>query len=244
MSADRSTPAIELDAVEFRYEDMLMRFSLSVPSGAFLAVIGPSGSGKSTLLNLIAGFERPVSGHVRLFGIAMGGTPPAERPVTMLFQDNNLFAHLDVAANVGLGIDPGLRLSASDRERVTAALTEVGLSGFETRRPAQMSGGERQRVALARCLVRNRPILLLDEPFAALGPRMRHDMLELVDRLRQTHGLTVVMVTHSPPDARRGADLTAFVLAGEVRLFGPTAKLLARRDDAALVDYLGDAGES
>lgn len=244
MLADRNTPAIELDAVEFRYEDMLMRFSLSVPTGAFLAVIGPSGSGKSTLLNLIAGFEPPLSGEVRLFGTAMGDTPPAERPVTMLFQDHNLFAHLDVTANVGLGIDPGLRLSASDRDRVTEALSEVGLSGFEKRRPAQMSGGERQRVALARCLVRNRPILLLDEPFAALGPRMRHDMLDLVNELRQTHGLTVVMVTHSPADARRAADLTAFVLAGEVRRFGPTAELLVQRDDAALNDYLGDVGES
>ena len=243
MSADNVT-AIELDEVEFRYEDMLMRFSLSVPSGAFVAVIGPSGAGKSTLLNLIAGFERPLSGEVRLFGATMGETPPAERPVTMLFQDHNLFAHLDVAANVGLGIDPGLRLSAADRERVTQALAEVGLSGFEKRRPAQMSGGERQRVALARCLVRNRPILLLDEPFAALGPRMRHDMLDLVNELRRIHGLTIVMVTHSPTDARRGADFTAFVLGGEVRRFGPTAELLARRDDAALTDYLGDAGES
>ena len=244
MSADRSTPAIELDAVGFRYEDMRMQFSLSVPSGAFLAVIGPSGSGKSTLLNLIAGFERPVSGEVRLCGVPMGDTPPAERPVTMLFQDHNLFAHLDVAANVGLGIDPGLRLSAADREKVAAALAEVGLAGFEKRRPAQMSGGERQRVALARCLVRNQPILLLDEPFAALGPRMRHDMLDLVNELRRTHGLTIVMVTHSPADARRGADLTAFALAGAVRRFGPTAELLAHRDDAALNDYLGDVGES
>lgn len=244
MSADRNTPAIELDAVRFRYEDMRMQFSLSVLAGAFLAVIGPSGAGKSTLLNLIAGFERPVSGEVRLFGKPMGVTPPAERPVTMLFQDHNLFAHLDVAANVGLGIDPGLRLSAADRERVTEALAEVGLAVFEKRRPAQMSGGERQRIALARCLVRNRPILLLDEPFAALGPRMRHDMLELVDELRRTHGLTVVMVTHSPADARRGADLTAFVLAGMVRRIEPTAELLARRDDAALNDYLGDVGGS
>ncbi len=244
MSADGNAPAIELDAVEFRYEDMPMLFSLLVPDGAFLALIGPSGAGKTTLLNLIAGFDRPLSGQVRLFGMPMRETPPAERPVTMLFQEHNLFAHLDAAANVGLGIDPGLRLTAGDRERVAAALAEVGLAGFESRRPAQLSGGERQRVALARCLVRDRPILLLDEPFAALGPRMRHDMLELVERLRRAHGLTVVMVTHSPADARRGADLTAFVLAGEVRRVGPTAALLTGRDDPALAVYLGDAGES
>jgi thiamine transport system ATP-binding protein len=244
MSADSTKPAIELDDVGFRYEDMAMRFSLAVPGGAFLAVIGPSGAGKSTLLNLIAGFDRPSSGEVRLFGRPMGETPPAQRPVTMLFQDHNLFAHLDVAANVGLGIDPGLRLSGADRERVRAALDEVGLAGLESRRPAQLSGGERQRVALARCLVRDRPILLLDEPFAALGPRMRRDMLELVERLRRAHGLTVVMVTHSPADARRGAELTAFVLAGAVRRLGPTAELLAARNDPDLADYLGDAEPS
>ncbi len=244
MSADRTAPAIELDAVEFRYEDMLMRFSLAVPAGAFLAVIGPSGAGKTTVLNLVAGFDEPLSGAVRLFGKPMGDAPPAARPVTMLFQDHNLFAHLDVATNVGLGIDPGLHLTAADRERVAAALAEIGLAGFEKRLPAQLSGGERQRVALARCLVRDRPILLLDEPFAALGPRMRHDMLELVEQLRRAHGLTVVMVTHSPADARRGAELTAFVLAGAVRRLGPTAELLAQRDDPALADYLGDVEES
>src|SRR5262249_57815194 len=97
----------------------------------------------------------------------------------MLFQDHNLFAHLDVAANVGLGIHPGLRLTAADRRRVDDALAQVGLAGFAERLPAQLSGGERQRVALARSLVRDRPVLLLAQPFAALGPALRRDMLDL-----------------------------------------------------------------
>jgi thiamine transport system ATP-binding protein len=162
----------------------------------------------------------------------------------MLFQDHNLFAHLDVTANVGLGIDPGLRLSAADRERVRTALAEVGLAAFEHRKPAELSGGERQRVALARCLVRDRPILLLDEPFAALGPRMRRDMLDMVDALRRNHGLTVLMVTHSPADARHCATFTAFVLAGSVRRFGSTGEIFADRADPDLIAYLGDAEPS
>jgi thiamine transport system ATP-binding protein len=236
--------AIELDRVTFRYDDMAMLFTLTVPAGAFLVAFGPSGAGKTTLLNLMAGFDRPLSGSISLLGKDMRGVPPAQRPVTMLFQDHNLFAHLDVAANVGLGIDPGLRLDAADRERVRAALAEVGLAQFERRLPAQLSGGERQRAALARCLVRDRRILLLDEPFVALGPRMRTDMLDMVDRLRRDHALTVVMVTHQPSDARRSATHAAFVLAGEVRHVGPPADLFGIRDDSDLDAYLGEVEES
>jgi thiamine transport system ATP-binding protein len=232
--------AIELDNVAFRYEDMAMRFALTVPVGAFLVAFGPSGAGKSTLLNLIAGFDRPISGTIRLLGRNMSGVLPAERPVTMLFQDYNLFAHLDVAANVGLGIEPGLRLKAADRDRVHAALAEVGLERFEYRLPAQLSGGERQRVALARCLVRNKPILLLDEPFAALGPRMRDEMLDMVERLRRDHALTIVMITHQPEDARRCASLGAFVLAGEIRHLAPPDVLFGIADNPELDAYLGE----
>jgi thiamine transport system ATP-binding protein len=236
--------AIELDNVAFRYEDMAMRFTLTVPTGAFLVAFGPSGAGKSTMLNLIAGFDRPLSGRIRLLEREMKDVPPSERPVTMLFQDHNLFAHLDVASNVGLGIDPGLRLKAADRDRARAALAEVGLERFEHRLPAQLSGGERQRVALARCLVRDKPILLLDEPFAALGPRMRDDMLDMVERLRRDHALTVVMVTHQPADARRCASLVAFVLAGEIRNVAPPADLFGIRDDPELDAYLGEVEAS
>ena len=231
---------IDLEAVAFRYEDMQMRFDLHVEDGECLAVIGPSGAGKSTLLALIAGFERADSGRIRIGGQDVTHQHPSVRPVTMLFQDHNLFAHLDVAANVGLGIHPGLRLSAGDRARVAEALARVGLAGKGRRLPAQLSGGERQRAALARSLVRDRPLLLLDEPFAALGPALRREMLELVDHMRRERRLTVLMVTHQPEDARLAAGRTAWVEDGAVRRIGPTAALFADPGFAALRLYLGE----
>ena len=231
---------LELQDVTFRYEAMTMRFSLSVAAGEFLAIIGPSGAGKSTLLSLIAGFDRPLAGRILAEGRDITGLPPAVRPVTMLFQDHNLFAHLDVDANVGLGIHPGLKLTMADRGRIAEALARVGLAGMERRLPGQLSGGERQRVALARSLVRDRPLLLLDEPFAALGPALRREMLELVDHMRRERRMTVLMVTHQPDDARLAGGRTAWVEDGAIRRIGPTAALFADPGFAALRLYLGE----
>ena len=231
--------SIDLSAVTFRYEDMPMSFTLHVDSGTCFAMIGPSGAGKTTLLSLIAGFERPLSGQVRIAGRDVTELAPAARPVTMLFQEHNLFAHLTAAENVGLGIHSGLRLGAADRERVRDALARVGLAGMERRLPRQLSGGERQRVALARSLVRNRPVLLLDEPFAALGPALRYEMLDLVDRLRTAAGLTVLLVSHQPEDARRIATRAAFVNAGKIVAEGPLPDLLDDPPARELAAYLG-----
>lgn len=231
-------PFLDCRALTFRYEDMRMRFDLAEEAGGCVAVIGPSGAGKSTLLSLIGGFEQPDSGQILVDGTDITNWPAAARPVTTLFQDHNLFAHLSAEQNVGLGLDPGLRLSESQHCEVAQALEQVGLAGFETRLPAQLSGGERQRVAIARCLVRRRPILLLDEPFAALGPAMRNEMLDLVDALRRGAGLTVLMVTHDPADAARIAERTAFIANGQVVLFDETQRLLAS-SDPAIRAYLG-----
>ncbi|MEX0696393.1 MAG: thiamine ABC transporter ATP-binding protein [Dongiaceae bacterium] len=233
--------ALDVEAATFRYEDMRMSFTLHVASGDCLALIGPSGAGKTTLLSLIAGFERPDSGRILIDGRDVTALPPAARPVTMLFQEHNLFAHIDVAGNVGLGIDPGLRLGPPDCERVALALAQVGLEGLERRLPAQLSGGERQRVAIARSLVRNRPLLLLDEPFAALGPALRRDMLDLVNDIRRAHGLTVVFVSHDPGDARHAAARTAFVYDGSILRVDATDRLFAGDGPPELRAYLGDA---
>ena len=232
--------SIELDRVRFQYEDMDMAFDLAVPAGELAALIGPSGSGKTTILNLIAGFERPLGGAIRIDGRDVGDLPAALRPVTMVFQEHNLFAHLDVATNVGLGISPALRLKPADEKRVAAALARVGLEGFERRLPGQLSGGERQRVALARCLVRDRPVLLLDEPFAALGPALRREMLDLIAGIHRERGMTVLLVTHQPEDARRIAAQTAFVHDGRILAWRPTAELLGTRDIPELKEYLGE----
>jgi thiamine transport system ATP-binding protein len=231
--------ALDIERLRFRYEDMQMEFDLHVEPGEFLGVIGPSGAGKSTLLSLIAGFERADGGSIRIGGLDITALPPAERPVTMLFQDNNLFAHLTVEQNVGLGMHPGLRLDEGEREKVTAALEQVGLGGFAQRRPDQLSGGERQRTALARSLVRNRPVLLLDEPFAALGPALRREMLDLVNELRQAQGFTVLFVTHQPEDALHAVGRVAFIADGRVAATGPARDLLLHPSSAALRAYLG-----
>lgn len=233
-------PRLTVDNLTFRYQDMAMRFDLAVAAGEICAVIGPSGAGKSTLLALIGGFEMALSGSIRVDGSEVSQLPPALRPFDTIFQHHNLFAHLDVETNVGLGLRSNGRFSVTDRAVIKEALVQVELAGFERRRPGELSGGERQRVALARSLVRRKPILLLDEPFAALGPALRRDMLDLVSSMRDRHGVSVLMVTHQPEDARYLADRVAFVDAGEVKATGPTAELLASRELPELRLYLGD----
>ncbi len=232
-------PLLEVSGLTFCYEDLTMVFDLNVERGECLALLGPSGAGKSTLLSLIAGFETPSAGKIRIGGRDVTALSPADRPVTSLFQEHNLFAHLSVAENVGLGLDPGLRLSPAQREAVTQALQRVELAGLERRRPAQLSGGQRQRVALARSLVRQRPLLLLDEPFSALDPGLRLGMLDLVEKLRREQGLTVLLVSHNPQDALRIAARTAFIYEGRVMVEGETPGLLARGEPSELRAFLG-----
>ena len=219
-------PHLEVKDLAFRYEDMAMLFDLAIERGALLSIVGPSGAGKSTLLSLIGGFEHPLSGQILVDGVDITVLAPADRPCTTLFQDHNLFAHLSVERNVALGMDPNLRLSAAQQAEVRQSLADVGLSGLEHRLPGQLSGGERQRAAIARCLVRHRPILLLDEPFAAVGPGLRREMLDLVRALQARLGLTVMMVTHDPGDARHAGGSTAFVHAGRVVLVDETERVL------------------
>lgn len=203
--------ALEFRDVQVRLGDFALSVDLTVPTGARVAVIGPSGSGKTTLLSLVSGFLRPDGGQVLWDGRDLSPLPPGKRPVSVLFQDQNLFPHLNVAQNVGLGLRPDLRLSPDQRAAVAQALGRVGLAGMQDRRPAQLSGGQQSRVALARILLRGRPILLLDEPFGALGPALKTEMLGLLAEIASETGATVLMVTHDPGDARSFAPLTIVV---------------------------------
>jgi thiamine transport system ATP-binding protein len=160
----------------------------------------------------------------------------------MVFQENNLFAHLSVEQNVGLGRSPALRLTPADREAVSAALARTGLTGKERRLPRELSGGERQRVALARVLVRERPVLLLDEPFASLGPALRDDMLDLVIALHEERSMTVLFVTHQPEDARRVADDVVVLEDGRVAASGPAPEFFAGTGPEAFRRYIGSDG--
>jgi thiamine transport system ATP-binding protein len=236
--------AIRLEHVRFAYAATQMAFDLAVEPGEVVAIMGPSGSGKSTLLNLIAGFETPASGRISIGRRDMTGVSPAARPVSMVFQENNLFAHLDVAANVGLGRNPALRLSAEDRNAVGDALARTGLAGKEKRMPHELSGGERQRAALARALVRRRPVLLMDEPFASLGPGLRAEMADLVAGLHGETGMTMLLVTHSPEDALRLAPRLVFIDRGSVAADGPSAELLGENGPAIVRGYIGEQARS
>ena len=229
---------LTLEGLVIRQQEFELKADFTVPEGARVAVIGPSGAGKSTLLNAIAGFLEPASGVVRWAGREITGKAPGERPIAMLFQDNNLFPHLTVAQNVGMGITSSLRLNLAQKDAVAAALHRVGLDGMEQRKPGQLSGGQQSRAALARILVQRKPLILLDEPFAALGPALKSEMLELVRDLAMDIAATVLMVSHDPQDARQFADLAILVAAR--RAEAPVEVLdLLENPPAALRDYLG-----
>jgi len=229
---------LKLDGVVIEAGDFTLRADWSVPAGARVALIGPSGAGKSTLLGAIAGFVAPARGRILWEGRDLGPLEPGARPVSILFQDQNLFPHLDVAENLGLGISPALRLGGEERARIARVLARVGLAGADRRRPGTLSGGEAARVALARALLRARPMLLLDEPFAAFGPALRADMLGLVDEIATETGALVLLVTHDPADARRFAQSCVFVAEGSARPPVPTARFFAEADQT-LRAYLG-----
>lgn len=229
---------LQLDRLTLDQDDFRLTADWATEPGARIAIMGASGAGKSTFLSAIAGFLPLTSGRILWNGQDLAGLAPGDRPVTILFQDQNLFPHLTVAQNLGLGLRPDLRLTAEDRARIDTALARSGLSGLGQRRPAQLSGGQASRAALARALLRARPILLLDEPFAALGPALRAEMLALVREVADDTGATVLMVTHDPKDALALGGLTAFVADGTVQAPVKTAALLAD-PPPGLRDYLG-----
>lgn len=231
---------LRFEAVAFQTGTFRLDAELSLGARRRIAIMGPSGAGKSTLVNGVAGFQDLAAGRITWHGQDLTGLSPGQRPIAMLFQDGNLFPHLSVRDNVRLGVRPNLKLLEEERHRVDVALDRVGLSDFHGRRPAELSGGQQSRAALARVLVQAKPILILDEPFAALGPALKADMLDLVVELTEDSEALVLMVTHDPDDARRIADELVLVTDGRAH---PPADVTITLNDPppALKAYLGTA---
>ncbi|KUJ00842.1 thiamine ABC transporter ATP-binding protein [Vibrio sp. MEBiC08052] len=229
---------LTLDQVRYEYQQEWFDFSLAVPQGSIWALMGPSGAGKSTLLSLVAGFIAPKSGDIRVDDQSVLALPPYERPFSMLFQEHNLFSHLSVRDNIGLGLHPGLKLTRKDWDKVGHAAHQVGIETLLDRRPEQLSGGQRQRVALARCFVQERSHWLLDEPFSALDPILRADMLALVRRLANERNISVLMVTHHVNDAKNMASHFAYIDENHVQVTGEIEGLTASHPSESLNAFI------
>ena len=233
---------LTLNKVDYYYHNELFHFDVEVKQGSIVALMGPSGAGKSTLLALVAGFIEPVKGSITSAGQELVGLAPHQRPFAMLFQEHNLFAHLTVRQNIGLGLHPGLKLTAEQSKQVELAAKQVGVDEYLDRLPEQLSGGQRQRVALARCFVQPHSVWLLDEPFSALDPILREEMLGLVANLANERDITVLMVTHHISDAKAIASDFIFVAGGHVEVAGGINQLSSRHSNSALSAFVR-AGE-
>lgn len=199
--------------------------SLEIRNGEFFSLLGPSGSGKTTSLRMIAGFDRPTSGQILLYGQDVSNLPPYERDVNTVFQDYALFPHMTVGENVGYGLMIK-KIARSEREkRVDEMLDLVQLLGFSGRKPAQLSGGQRQRVALARALINHPKVLLLDEPLGALDLKLRQQMQIELKAIQKRVGITFIFVTHDQEEALTMSDRIAVFNQGRIEQIGSPAEI-------------------
>ena len=211
--------------------------SLSLDHGRFYSLLGPSGCGKTTTLRLIAGFEQPTSGEVRLNGKVINDAKPYDRNVSTVFQSYALFPHLTVQSNVEFGLRQ--KRIADFRAKAEAAIRMVQLDGKNDRLPAQLSGGERQRVALARSLVVAPDVLLLDEPLAALDPKLRKQMRAELKDMQRRAGITFLFVTHDQEEALSLSDAIAVMNQGVVEQFGTPEEVYLRPATRFVAGFLG-----
>ena len=244
-----STDAPAAERGFLRIEDVVKEFdgyravdhvSLEIAKGEIFALLGSSGCGKSTLLRLVAGFETPTSGRIVLAGQDLGGLPPYQRPLNMMFQSYALFPHLSVADTLAFGLKRAGMPAAQIVERVEAMLRLVQLSKFAQRKPHQLSGGQQQRVALARSLARQPQLLLLDEPLGALDKKLREQtQIELVNIIEQV-GVTCMMVTHDQEEAMTMASRIAVMSEGRLLQVGSPGEIYETPSSRFVADFIGN----
>ena len=212
---------------------------LDINPGEFLTLLGPSGSGKTTVLRMIAGFETPDSGSVKLNGKDITYLPPYERDVNTVFQDYALFPHMDVISNIEYGLKVKGVEKKERREKALKALDQVRLSGYENRKPNQLSGGQRQRVALARALVNRPSVLLLDEPLGALDLKLRQQMQIELKELQREVGITFIFVTHDQEEALTMSDRIAVFDKGKIQQLDKPSTIYERPSNEFVAGFVG-----
>ena len=238
-----SAPVIEIDHVVKRFGDFVAvdDANFSIGQGEFFSMLGPSGCGKTTTLRMIAGFEQPTSGAIRLDGIDVSKVPPNKRDVNTVFQQYALFPHMNVFDNVSFGPQAQNVDKATIKKRVSEILEIVRLTEFASRRPAQLSGGQQQRVALARALVNLPKALLLDEPLGALDLKLRHAMQFELKRIQREVGITFVYVTHDQEEALTMSDRIAVMSDGRVEQIGTPTEIYDNPATVFVAGFIGQA---
>jgi putative spermidine/putrescine transport system ATP-binding protein len=233
--------AVEFSKVSRHYGDVraVDDVTISIAEGEFFSMLGPSGSGKTTCLRLIAGFEQPTHGSIKIFGQETAGTPPYEREVNTVFQDYALFPHMNVLDNVAYGLSVKGIAKNECISRAEAALNMVALAEYGQRKPGELSGGQRQRVALARALVNKPRVLLLDEPLGALDLKLREQMQHELKTLHKHLGITFIYVTHDQTEALSMSDRVAVFNKGKIEQVDSPRNLYTQPKTRFVADFVG-----
>ena len=242
VGARADTPYVEFEAISKSYDgrtQVVQDLSLSVREGEFLTLLGPSGSGKTTCLMMLAGFEMPSSGSIRIAGRSVHDLPPRQRNIGVVFQNYALFPHLTVEQNLSFPLEVRRLAPAQRRERVRRALQLVRLEGFERRRPGALSGGQQQRVAIARALVFEPSLVLMDEPLGALDRRLREEMQYEIRRIHRRLGITMVYVTHDQQEAMVMSDRIAVFQRGRIEQVAPPEILYEEPQRPFVARFIG-----
>lgn len=235
------TPFVHMENVAKRWNGQLgvEHISLSIPRGAFVALLGPSGCGKSTTLRLLSGLELPDEGQILIGGRDVTNAAPSERSLSMVFQSYALFPHLSVAENVVFGLKVRKVAASERREKLNRALEITGLLGFEERKPGELSGGQRQRVALARAIVAGQPLCLMDEPLSNLDAKLRASVRKDIKKLQIDLGITVVYVTHDQTEAMSMADMVVLMKDGHIQQIGTPEELYYEPANTFAAEFVG-----
>lgn len=236
-----TTPAIRFENVSRYFGDVkaVDHVNLEIGDGEFFSMLGPSGSGKTTCLRMIAGFDRPTSGNIFLYGQDVSDLPPYERDVNTVFQDYALFPHMTIEDNIAYGLMIKGISKAERYKQVDEMLDLVRLPGFGYRKPSQLSGGQRQRVALARALINHPKVLLLDEPLGALDLKLRQQMQVELKSIQKRVGITFIFVTHDQEEALTMSDRIAVFSEGKIEQVGTPAEVYERPASPFVAGFVG-----